>query len=222
MASRIMHLALSYQLERIIFPKNVNNFRIGCILPDAVISGDKKQANTHFIVNFEKEGKYYKYFDFYGFYEQFKDEFLEESLYLGYYFHLIQDNLFRTLLYRDLGMLKMRGNSEFLKTLYEDYGILNRILVNKYDLKYNLIVPENFSDYKINEIYKFEIKEFIQDMSGEFIKIQTKSLKIFTEEIVDKYFEQCTTACANEYQSLKQGKHCFSKTQLAFEINSPN
>lgn len=220
MSSRIMHLAVSYRLERIIFPKNANNFRIGCILPDAVISADKKEVNTHFIKNYEENGKFYKYFDFYDFYGKFSTEILNDPVYLGYYFHLIQDNLFRTLLYKDMGMMKMRGKREFLNALYEDYGILNGYLTRKYGLRDELTVPEDFSQSGINSIYGFELTGFLEDMSGDFKDSAHGSLKIFTKDIIDEFIKQCTRACADEYECIKAGKHRFMQKELAFETSS--
>ncbi len=65
MASRIMHLAVAYELERKLSISDRNRFEIGQILPDAVLSVDKKALNSHFIELFD--GGKRKYFDFYGF-----------------------------------------------------------------------------------------------------------------------------------------------------------
>ncbi|MEF2796778.1 MAG: hypothetical protein U0M95_02045 [Ruminococcus sp.] len=45
MASRIMHLAVAYELERKLSISDRNRFEIGQILPDAVLSVDKKAVN---------------------------------------------------------------------------------------------------------------------------------------------------------------------------------
>ncbi len=218
MASLIIHLCIAKELEKIIPPKNVNNFRIGHILPDAVIKADKKQAGTHFEKIFETDGKRFKLFDYYGFYDKFKEYLPGDELFLGYYFHLIQDNLFRTLLYRDLGMLKRRGDKTFLKELYSDYGILNGLLTEKYSLKDDLKIPTDFTQSKINKIYNFELTEFLEDMSGDFQSESTAAPKILTEEITEKFITECTEICQSEYEAIKQNKHSLSETQLAFEI----
>ncbi len=219
MASRIMHLCISKELEKIISPKNVNNFRIGHILPDSVISADKKQVNTHFIKNFEEKGKYYKTFDYYGFYDRFKALLIDDEVFLGYYFHLIEDNIFRTVLYRDLGMLNKRGDRDFLNALYSDYRILNYILVNKYQLKDELEIPNYFTQCKINDIYNFELREFLEDMKNDFSYQGNGKPKIFTEDVTEDYIERCVKICKAEYDGIKQGKHFLSENELAFEIN---
>ncbi len=218
MASRIMHLCIAKELEKIIPPKNVNNFRIGHILPDAVIKADKKQAGTHFAKEFEKDGKSFKLFDYYEFYDKFKENLPCDELFLGYYFHLIQDNLFRTLLYRDLGMLSRRGGKTFLKELYSDYEILNGILTEKYGLKNDLKIPTDFTQSKINEIYNFELTEFLEDMRGDFHEKSPTPPKILTEEITKKFITKCTEICQSEYEAIRQNKHSLQELQLAFEI----
>ena len=222
MASRIMHLCISKELEKIIQIENVNNFRIGHILPDAVISADKKQVNTHFIKDFEEKGKYYKIFDYYGFYDRFREFLPNDEIFLGYYFHLIEDNVFRKVLYTDLRMLNRRGDSVFLKELYSDYEILNHILIEKFHLKNDLDSPKLFTDCKINNIYNFELTVFMKDMEKDFHStlesIQGKS-KIFTKSITEGYIKQCVNICGAEYESILQGKHFLSEKELAFEIN---
>ncbi len=221
MASRIMHLCLAEELEKVIEIENRNNFRIGHILPDAVITADKKQVNTHFIRNFEEKGRYYKIFDYYGFYDRFK-AFLHDEIFLGYYFHLIEDNIFRRILYTDLKMMNRRGDSDFLKELYSDYGILNGVLIEKYCLKNDLDPPKIFTNCKINEIYNFELTDFLKDMERDFREgfyYKGGNPKIFTERITEQYIKQCVDICRAEYEGMLQGKRFLSEKQLAFEIN---
>lgn len=131
-----MHLAVAYELERKLSISDRNRFEIGQILPDAVLSVDKKAVNSHFIELFD--GGKRKHFDFYGFFGRFKDEVMSDELYLGYYFHLIEDNLFRYYLYYIKGLLSRRGDTELTARLYMDYHILNRKLVENTALRTSL------------------------------------------------------------------------------------
>lgn len=220
MASRIMHLAVSRELEKLISTENVNDFRIGQILPDAVIGGDKKQANTHFIKNFSENGKSYKIYDYYGFYDGYGELLLNgNEMLLGYYFHLIQDNIFRILLYGDLKMLHRRGNRDFLSELYKDYHILNGILIKRYGMKNDLRIPDNFTECKINNIYNFELTDFLKELDKDFSGNDSGELKIFKGKAADEFIRRCVAVCKSEYDCLlNQNRHYLSEKELAFEI----
>ncbi len=216
MASRLMHLAVSHELEKALSIRNVNDFRVGQILPDAVLSADKKEVNSHFIKLLD--GGKRKVFDFIAFYDRYKREILSEEIYLGYYFHLIEDNLFRKLLYCDLELLLRRGEPEFLKELYSDYHILNGIIAEKYVPDINLHIPQGFSDMTLNEIYPFEIKEFIEDMRSDFAERISGEPKRLSQRVLDRFISDCKTVCRTEYEAVKRGKHSIDLQGLSFGI----
>lgn len=215
MASRLMHLAVSQRLEKVLPIKNVNDFRVGQILPDAVLSADKTEVNSHFIKVFD--GGKRKVFDFLAFYDRYEREIISDELYLGYYFHLIEDNLFRLLLYYDLDLLARRGDPKLLEELYRDYHILNGIIAEKYLIDSDLQIPQGFSDMTLNEIYSFEIGEFIQDMKADLDERISGKPKYFTAEVLDKFISECVKVCSEEYSSLKQGGHSIDLYGMSIE-----
>lgn len=213
-----MHLAVAYELERKLSISDKNRVEIGQILPDAVLSVDKKALNSHFIELFD--GGKRKHFDFYGFFGRFKDEVMSDELYLGYYFHLIEDNLFRYYLYYIKGLLSRRGDTELTARLYMDYHILNRKLVEKYGFENKPAVPENFAEEKINSIYPFEIEEFLQDMQEDFSEKHEGKPKLIAFRSLEKDFiNGCVKICAAEYDVLQRGKHLLAKYDLSWKIN---
>lgn len=74
MASRIMHLAISYELEKVLSIKDKNRFCIGHLLPDAVLSANKWEINTHFVEIFDKGKR--KHFNFHEFFDKYKKEII--------------------------------------------------------------------------------------------------------------------------------------------------
>lgn len=216
MASRVMHFAVASQLEKVLPIKDRNRFYLGHILPDAVLSADKKKVNSHFIEIFDDGRK--KHFDFYGFYDRYKNEILSDDLYLGYYFHLIEDNMFRVLIYYELGLLSRRGEPALLDELYRDYHILNGIVTEKYALENTLYVPSDFSEERINEIYPFEIEEFISDMNTDFGEKCGGHPKLITARRLDKYISGCVNICSAEYDPLKCGRHYLGRYDFSFDI----
>lgn len=216
MASRLMHLAVSQRLEKVLHIKDVNDFRVGQILPDAVIGADKKEVNSHFTKIID--GGKRKCFDFHTFYDRYRKEIIFRELYLGYYFHLIEDNIFRIMIYHDLNLLSRRVDPQFLEELYGDYHILNGIIAENYVDDNNLHIPQGFSDMTLNEIYSFEILEFIEDMTSDFEdRIPSEPLHL-SREFLGKYIDRCSEVCQAEYEALRHGKHSFSLYELSFRI----
>lgn len=211
-----MHLAIAKQLEDQIPIRDENRFFIGHILPDAVIGADKKDVGSHFIENFDKNTK--KHFDFYAFYERYNAILLSDELYLGYYFHLIEDNLFRKFLYYELDLLSRRSDSMLLDELYRDYHILNGILVKEYALENTLCVPNGFRNEKINEIYPFELREFIDIVSSDFEENISEIPKRITKKRADGFINNCVFACKAEYTALKSGKHHLNRYECYWDI----
>ena len=205
MASRILHLSVSRELERYIEIKDKNRFAIGHILPDAMVSKSKFDFNTHFS-RISPDGTK-KVMDFGDFYERFKEEIHGDELYLGYYFHLIEDVIFRNMLYYDLKLLNFRNNKEFLRRLYRDYSISGLELIEKYGIKDDLYVPEDFEKEKILEIAPFEIKEFLEQMKEDFVEKYDGEPMYFGSSQGEIYIQRCAKIIAQEYEAMKNGSH---------------
>lgn len=220
MASRIMHLAIASQLEKVLPISDSNRFRVGHILPDSVLSVDKWKINTHFVEIFDNGKR--KHFDFYKFFARYKKEILTNELYLGYYFHLIQDGIFRDILYNDMGFISKRGDQNFLNELYNDYHILNGWAVEKYKLVDNLFEPKGYKSEKINEIFLFEINDFIKDMKADFNERIDKEPKYFKKIWAEIFIEKCVDICVSEYQAISGGSHAVDKYDYSWETRTAN
>lgn len=216
MASRLMHIAVCSQLEKVLDIKDLNRFRVGQILPDAILSKNKADFNTHFTKTYDNNSR--KIMDFSDFFEKYKEKIKNDDLYLGYYFHLIEDDIFRVILYYDVGMLSKRGNPDFMQMLYKDYHILNNYLVKKYSLKNDLYEPDNFDIEKINEIAPFEVADFIKAMDVDFNeKISGEKTIHFTEYFADTFIKKCTSVCVDEYNALLNETHAVSPYDYSWE-----
>lgn len=205
MASRIMHLSIAYELAKILPIRDKNRFFIGHLLPDAVLSANKWEINTHFVEIFDKGKR--KHFNFYEFFDRYKKEIVSDELYLGYYFHLIEDSIFRTILYNDLGLNSLRGDPVFLDELYRDYHILNGWAVEKYGLECNLYEPDRFKSEAINEIFTFEIEQFISDIKYDFNDKINEQPKHFKTKLAEKFIEKCVEVCLSEHREIINGNH---------------
>ena len=84
MAQRLIHYLLGEIFSKEIEPKSKERFLLGSIIPDAYMDL-KDRDKTHF-ANITEETTY---FDFNLFREKFDRQINEDSLYLGYYMHLV-------------------------------------------------------------------------------------------------------------------------------------
>lgn len=211
-----MHLAICSVLEKNLPIKDANSFKVGHILPDSVFKIAKIEVNSHFVKSIDDGRR--KYFDFIEFYDTYKEYVLTDDLFLGYYFHLIQDNLFRRFLYSDLGLLFKRGEEGFLENLYRDYHILNGLLVKKYSLKADMYVPDNFSHCAINDIYDFELAEDMETLQLQFKDNFSDTPVYLDENSADEFIYSAVKICEEEYKALCKGEHRFSEYDFAFYV----
>ena len=224
MASYLIHLAICCILERALPIKDVNAFRIGHILPDALKTAENCDFNSHYTKSLN-EGKQ-KCIDFAEFYDRKRESVMTDEMYLGYYFHLIQDNLFRSFLYSDLGLLSKRGSEEFLNDLYNDYHILNGQLVKKYFLAPNFSVPDNFppnwngwGDGTVNCLFdRSDLERALEAVEIQFKENISGTPVYLNEKKVDEFIINASIPCVEEYRALKEGKHRYTKYDLAFNI----
>ena len=210
MASRMMHLAVSAELEKQLPIKDKNRFRIGHILPDAIPADKSGHRASHFKAE-PRPGK--RMMDFERFYRQFEDRITDE-LYLGYYFHLIQDAIYRKLMYEEW---KIVYSTDVRMILYQDYRILNGVLARRYGLADDLTVPEHFSREKILAVYPFELDFFLQELAGDFAQVGQGKLTFLTEARAEQYVEECAAVCLQALAALSGNGPRLDPTEYAWE-----
>ncbi|MGN0642375.1 MAG: hypothetical protein ACI4JJ_04445 [Huintestinicola sp.] len=217
MASRIMHMAAASVIAERLGIADKNRFIIGQLLPDAVILQDKAAVGSHFPV---MVGTGKKVMDFSRFRERFAEDILSDSLYLGYYFHLIQDCVFRRIIYYDKGFLEMRGKEGFLDRLYADYRSINGYVINKYGIENVPTVPCGFSSERINEIYPFDLELFLEDMAKDFSDVYSADNVYFAAEDADRFISDSARVCAEEYCHLQEGGGYADPIDHAWELGN--
>lgn len=87
---------------------------------------------------------------------------------LGYYCHLITDNLWLKDAYKKYGHLGLDERNEFMKLLYKDYWILNAVLIDRFSL--NLV---NFGTTRyilVEEIDETFLNELVESLRNDFSK----------------------------------------------------
>ena len=215
MGSRMMHYALGKVLAERLCPEDREGFMLGCILPDALPPDKKHDCNCHYITVFD-DGSY-KWFDSLAFYDEYEDEIKHDAIYLGYYFHLISDNVFRQIFYIELGLIKRRGEKSLFKEFYRDYNILNRSIADCYQLGKDLTVPQRLRDTALYKRYGFEPEALINDIYGDIDSHFEGETMHFDMDIVRRFVDRSAELCLKELAAIKEGRHVYNKYDMAIE-----
>lgn len=201
MASRLLHLAVAEKLMEAFPVKDTNRFRLGCIMPDACNPAASK-SDSHlkcFVC-----GKSKTTYDLDGYLSKFSGQ-MNDALYLGYYLHLIQDLVFREIIYD-----KYRWNPCIpgnVARLHNDYRLINEHIIKKYDLKDDIQPVLELECEGIYSIYPFEIESFLNDMTLDFRDQSKGESFFFTTEMADDFVASATESCMKEIKALNEGKH---------------
>lgn len=199
MASRILHLAVAEKIMEQINIKDKNRLRLGCILPDACNS----RADSHLKIFVCGNSK--KTYDLDKFITLFKNEMNKDELYIGYYLHLIQDLIFRELLYG-----KYKWNPTIIgnvQRLHNDYHLTNLYAIKKYGVSNDVHMVNDLKKEKLFSLYPFEVESFLRDMGNDFYDNCDESIYFFTEAMVDEFVEKAADACIKELNALAEGRH---------------
>ena len=216
MASRIIHLAIASELADRLNIRDRERFFFGHVLPDMILGEYEvrlpRKKESHFYTLLPSGRKTY---DIFRFYEEYQDR-LTDDLYLGYYVHLIEDNIFRQYLYYRVGLLMRRGQRELLDELYRDYHLLNPLLRKRYDIKLPT-VPEGIENEEICKRFGFCIEEYLEEMKGDLTEEPEGELLHFTEELICEFITECIDVITKEMKSLESGEHFLSPDDYSIE-----
>lgn len=206
MASRVIHLAVAYELAARNDIKDTARFYFGHMLPDMVMGEYEVRLplkqQTHFYTLLPSGRKTY---DFMAFYNDYKDK-LSDTLYLGYYFHLIEDDIFRQYLYYRVGLLKRRGEKKLLDEIYSDYHKLNHLLCDKYGLTLPT-VPDGLENEPVYKRFDFTVNEWLDEMKEDLSERTEGTLMHFTRELIAEFINECADVISKEYESILHGTH---------------
>ena len=196
MASGIAHLAIINELIKLRSFASADRLKLGAVLADF---GNRR--DTHLQTRVQNGEK--RTYDLNRFRAEFGEKLLEDDLYLGYYLHLIQDIVYRRLIYGKYAWdTTIEGNIE---RLHRDYRILNGVIIEKYGLKNDIAVPEGFKSEGINRLGAFDTDLLLESMAGFFALSEEGEIFFFTEEMADEFILEATKTCLIELDALDSG-----------------
>lgn len=194
MASSIIHYAITCELIKRRQFNNPDRLKLGSILVDSGYNG-----NSHMKVSVA--GGHKNTYDLDGYKSIYGELMKQDDLYLGYYLHLIQDILYRHLVYDKYHWNPLiPGNVE---KLHRDYAIGNFYVVQKYNLKNEVAIPADFDKEPINQVCSFDLEGLVQNMNSYFEPIEEDDIFFFTKEMADEYIAEAVGYCIQELDNLE-------------------
>lgn len=212
MASRIIHLAITYQLAEKVKVKDSNRLKLGSIMPDAYAE-NRTTHDSHLKISLPDVGKVT--YDLTKYLALFRDKMQADDLYLGYYLHLIQDMVYRDFVYHEHHWNPMiPGNVE---RLHNDYRIINTYVIKQYRLQNDIVMPDDMEKESIFDLYPFGIYHLLEELNADFAKEITGDIFFFTEEMADLFIRKAADICLKEIEALHCGERYIDEFQWAWK-----
>ncbi len=201
MASRIIHLAITDILAGRYAFRDINRLKIGATLPDASAPGQNTER-SHLKIRIR--GLTQKTYDLTRYRKEYGEKMREDDLYLGYYLHLVQDLLFRYFMYEmHRWDSKAPGNVD---RLHNDYALINTYVIGKYQLRDDIVIPQDFAKEPIHALYPFGYESFYEELKGDYEPYREGSLFFFTQQKADEFIGMAVGFCMRELDALSQGQ----------------
>ena len=192
MAQRTIHYLIGEELIGL-GVREVDRFRVGNLLPDAIEDLPDRKI-THYQTDELVDGKSMRLSDFERFRREFAPLVESDGLYLGYYMHLVEDACYR-IFWRKAGLRERQMTREKVAVLHNDYHLLNAYIVRSRGLRDEIVFPENFENEPINRIYPFLLKDFLEEMRGDFTENPQGTTHYMTEALLEDYLSGAMEIC---------------------------
>ncbi len=207
MASIIIHMAVTVRLLDICgINEDRDGYLAGTVLPDYNL-----RQNHHYK---DLVGER-RFFNLTRFREEQGDR-LQDPVYMGYYFHLVQDMVFRDFMYNIHGFSP--AERENVLKLYTDYQRLNGYLARRYDIPVEILknmdrIPsDRYPDFPLN---RAELEDETDRYHNVDICPEGEHF-FFTPQMADEYVERATEACLWELGALKGEKEHIDEMQYSW------
>lgn len=205
-ASRVMHAAIGKLVcSKVKLEKN--RFMLGNMAPDAPLNAKNGKDISHFALGVHRDEKAGRYIN----YEKFIDKYcprLNDSFFLGYYCHLLADELWHSEIYKKHITPLIEGNEkELLEEYYCDFMLLNMKLINYYGLNKEIKIV---NDIVIDEINIDALVNVIKQFNDDFNvpkNFSTKQLRLMKFQDVINYIEKAAELTVVKIEDIRRYKY---------------
>lgn len=187
MGSRIMHVIIAYKIAEQLSLEDRASFLLGSVAPDAVTTKNE----SHFFAGAGPDGS--RNVDYKGF--LYKYSLLAENSYiLGYFTHLVADDLWLKGFYLSWLRNRMEANQGFYNLYHQDFRLLNGQLLAYYglteELRASLKITSSLID--LPEVAANDVKALLPHVLGDMEydeHVLHEKLNVFTLQQIIGYIE---------------------------------
>lgn len=194
-----MHLIIAQQIAERLAIKDKTSFLAGGIAPDAATAKER----AHFFVGSEQD--YTRSIDYAGFLEKYNEQ-KENPYIMGYFTHLIADDLWLKGFYLPWLRKRIANDSSVLALYHQDFRLLNSKLLDYYQLTYTLQSAFNnkatithlqeVTEQEVVQLFPYVLEDMVynEDMLQQKLQIFTLQQIIgYIETSIDKGLKHCLT-----------------------------
>lgn len=198
MGSRVIHYCIGKEILRRV-DLNENHFMLGNLAPDASNPKLGGSELSHFRI--PRKLMKNECVDFNKFMSKYESEISNHFL-IGYYCHLLTDNLWLKDTYKKYGHLTHEEREPIVKLIYRDYWVLNTILIDKFNLEMlDFEAPEVLP---INEIEREFLSKLMENLKYDFSKQEScLTLNILDLNDILNFIEAAVTECVSSICMLR-------------------
>ncbi len=213
MASRVIHYLIAEKIA-ILQKLDLNRFITGALLPDLSKHDDGSYHRAHYGHEIDELG--IKGINWHNFKSSYYERIKKDSLYMGYYCHLIMDALWLfSVADKYIRSYPYPERKYIYQKSYRDYMKLNYLLTKEYNLSYYL---QEIDIPKINEIDLSMYDHFFKGLREDIMCPETagtEQLELYPYDVIKEYITNAFDLCMAELQAFREDKE-FIKPQVFY------
>lgn len=204
MASSMIHYVISKRVAEIAGIEDLERFLLGAVVaPDASSHADGTYDKAHF--QGWLQDRTMKGIDFNRFADKYGDRFKEDTFYLGYWCHLMEDAIWvHDVANKYVRIYTGEVKKAYYQKGYKDYDRLNYLLLEEYRLS----KPDFFRrEVPLEEVRQDLLESMIESVKGYFVAEPCKKeeLELYTWEEITAYIDKCVQVCVEEIEKWRTG-----------------
>lgn len=206
MGSRIMHAIIAYQIAQQLELKEQEAFVLGGVAPDAPLQKDASHFYDGLVADYSRR------IDYKGFLQKY-NQYSNQAFVLGYYTHLLADDIWLTGFYLPWLRNRMEANNDIYVLYHRDFQLLNGKLLAHYGIEEELVTLlgqvrlESFiEEVTTSELHAF-VPHVLNDMNDKEDQL-LEELCVFTDMQIIGYIETAIARGVFEIQKHRGTQVC--------------